>query len=344
MVRRILEIGSGVAVGYATQVLTSVGWEVTKVIPSGYDFLAEMQSRWGGGTGGASVFLDKNKRVVDSDDFDILVNAPDFDVVIGDFSKRNIDQFALPTNVFSSLDVGCSLLSLTSFGLDQLLSNQPHSDLILQAASSLLYLTGEHHQAPQQLPPYTAQMSGGLAASSAAIAAVRAYRLDKQVRRIDLSIVEALAIHSFTQSASYVHRGEIARREPEIKEGLRVVPTLDGYVYCAPGATASMRMDGIADLINEPRLKNEKFQTAVGRKDNYEEFVNLFVPPFKQLTAREWFLRAEELHLTFSLIRTIDELFSCEQLNERDVWTEIRTSAGESVRIPGTPFFAKPAF
>ena len=133
------------------------------------------------------------------DDFDILVNAPDFDVVIGDFSKRNIDQFALPTNVFSSLDVGCSLISLTSFGLDQLLSNQPHSDLILQAASSLLYLTGEHHQAPQQLPPYTAQMSGGLAASSAAIAAVRAYRLDKQVRRIDLSIVEALAIHSFTQ-------------------------------------------------------------------------------------------------------------------------------------------------
>ena len=42
MVRRILEIGSGVAVGYATQVLTSVGWEVTKVIPSGYDFLTEM--------------------------------------------------------------------------------------------------------------------------------------------------------------------------------------------------------------------------------------------------------------------------------------------------------------
>ena len=102
MVRKILEIGSGVAVGYATQVLSSVGWEVTKVIPSGYDFLTEMQSRWGGGTGGASLFLDKNKRIVDSDEFDILAHARDFDVVIGDFSKQNIDQFALPTNVFSS--------------------------------------------------------------------------------------------------------------------------------------------------------------------------------------------------------------------------------------------------
>ena len=344
MARKILEIDSGVAAGYASQVLTSVGWEVTKVIPDGHNSLTELQSRWGGGAGGASLFLDKNKELVDSSDFDILNNASDFDVVIGDFSRRNIKQFALAEDVFNSLDVGCTLISLTSFGLDQSLSDQPHSDLILQAASSLLYLTGEHHQAPQQLPPYTAQMSGGLAAASAAIAGVRAYRLDKTVRRIDLSIVEALAIHSFTQSASYVHRGEIARREPEIKEGLRVVPTLDGYVYCAPGATASMRMDGIAELINEPRLKDEKFQTALGRKDNYEEFVHLFVPPFKKRTAKEWFIRAEELHLTFSLIRTIDELFSCEQLNERDVWTEIETPRGGSAKIPSAPFFSEPAF
>jgi crotonobetainyl-CoA:carnitine CoA-transferase CaiB-like acyl-CoA transferase len=342
MPRRILEIGSGIATGYATQVLTSVGWDVTKVIPSGYDSLAEMESRWGGGRGGASLFLDKNKRVVDSNNFDISINSENFDVVIGDFSERNLHQFELPASVFDSLKVGCSLISLTSFGLDQSLSNRAHSDLILQAASSLLYLTGEHHQAPQQLPPYTAEMSGGLAASSAVIASVRAYRLDKQVRRIDLSIVEALAIHSFTQSASYVHRGEIARREPEVKEGLRVVPTLDGYVYCAPGATASMRMDGLADLINEPRLKSEKFQTAEGRKNNYEEFVNLFVPPFKQLSAMEWFLRAEELHLTFSLIRTIDELFSCEQLNERGIWSEMKTQTGDTVRIPGAPFFSEP--
>lgn len=344
MTRRILEIDSGVAAGYATQVLTTVGWSVTKVILGGINSLSGMESRWGGGTGGASAFLDKNKRIVDSNKFDILLNSQDFDVVIGDFSERNLQQFELPASVFNSLKVGCSVISLTSFGLDQPLSNRPHADLILQAASSLLYLTGEHHQAPQQLPPYTAEMSGGLAASSAVIAAVRAHRLDKQVRRIDLSIVEALAIHSFTQSASYVHRGEIARREPEVKEGLRVVPTFDGYVYCAPGATASMRMDGLADLINEPRLKNEKFQTAEGRKNNYEEFVNLFVPPFKKLSAMEWFLRAEELHLTFSLIRTIDELFSCEQLNERDIWAKINTSTGDTVRIPGVPFFAEPEF
>ena len=103
-------------------------------------------------------------------------------------------------------------------------------------------------------------------------------------------------------------------------------------------------MDGIAELINEPRLKDEKFQTAVGRKDNYEEFIDLFVPPFKKRTAKEWFVRADELHLTFSLIRTIDELFSCEQLNERDVWTEIATPRGDSAKIPSAPFFAQPAF
>jgi hypothetical protein len=132
MTRRILEIDSGVAAGYATQVLTTVGWSVTKVILGGINSLSGMESRWGGGTGGASAFLDKNKRIVDSNKFDILLNSQDFDVVIGDFSERNLQQFELPASVFNSLPVGCSVISLTSFGLDQPLSNRPHADLILQ--------------------------------------------------------------------------------------------------------------------------------------------------------------------------------------------------------------------
>ena len=78
-----------------------------------------------------------------------------------------------------------------------------------------------------------------------------------------------------------MHRGEVAAREQRIKAGLRMVPAADGFVYCAPGAVASMRMDGIAELLGEPRLAAERFQTAEGRMQNWDEFVGLFAPPFR---------------------------------------------------------------
>ena len=88
-------------------------------------------------------------------------------------------------------------------------------------------------------------------------------------------------------------------------------------MYCAPGAVAAMRMDGIAELLSEPRLAAERFQTAEGRMQNWDEFVALFVPPFRARTAQEWFERAEAMHMTFALVQTIDDLFVCPQLGAR---------------------------
>ena len=87
-------------------------------------------------------------------------------------------------------------------------------------------------------------------------------------------------------------------------------------------------------------MTEERFQTAEGRKDNYDEFLTLFIPPFREKTAAEWFAAADKLHLTFSLVRTVDELFSGEQLETRDIWTEIDAGA----KIPTRAFSAYPMF
>ena len=84
------------------------------------------------------------------------------------------------------------LASVSAFGRSGPKSQWTSCDLILQAASGLMFLTGEADQPPMQLPPYAAAMSGGLAAESAVMAAVRSHRLDGQSRRLDLSMMEAL--------------------------------------------------------------------------------------------------------------------------------------------------------
>jgi crotonobetainyl-CoA:carnitine CoA-transferase CaiB-like acyl-CoA transferase len=97
-------------------------------------------------------------------------------------------------------------------------------------------------------------------------------------------------------------------------------------------------MEGVAQLLDEPRLAEDRFQTAEGRMRNWDEYLELFVPPFQRQTAQEWFEQAEALHLTFALVQTIDDLFSCPQLAARALWRDVPGPTGAPVSIPGRPF------
>ena len=113
-----------------------------------------------------------------------------------------------------------------------------------------------------------------------------------------------------------------------------MVPAHDRFVYCAPGAVGTMRMDGMAVLLDEPKLAEERFQTAEGRMQNWDEFLALFVPPFQARTAQEWFERAEAMHMTFALVQTVDDLFSCPQLGARGLLRSLPGPDGISLGCP----------
>jgi crotonobetainyl-CoA:carnitine CoA-transferase CaiB-like acyl-CoA transferase len=230
------------------------------------------------------------------------------------------------------------MASLSPFGLSGPKSGWAATDLTVQAAGGLMFLTGEWDQPPMQLPPYAAALAGGLATASAVLAACRLARRDGILRRLDVSMVEALAAHTYTPTTRYVYRGEVMRREQRIKQALRMVPSSDGFVYCAPGAVRNVDMKGIARLTGEARLAEDRFQTSEGRMQNWDEFLELFVPPFAKKTAREWFEEAEALDLTFALVQTIDDLFTCPQLEARGLFREVQGPDGVAVRIPGRPF------
>jgi succinate--hydroxymethylglutarate CoA-transferase len=199
-------------------------------------------------------------------------------------------------------------------------------------------MTGEWDQPPLQLAPYQAALLGGVAGASAVTLAAGLGRRTGSRQYTDVAMVETLTSFAYSSVSGYAHHGEVAAREQRIKAGLRMVPAADGFVYCAPGAVANMRMDGIAELLGEPRLAADRFQTAEGRMQNWDEFVGLFAPPFRTRTAQEWFERAEAMHMTFALVQTIDDLFACPQLSARELLRSVPGPGGAELLVPGRPF------
>jgi len=335
---RALDLSTGVGAAYAARMLAEVGWDVVKVEPPSGDPLRDEESRWGSGRGGAFAFANYGKRGIVADESQILELARAAHVVLGDFSPSGCHDSQISAGMFAALEPRRAVVSVSAFGLTGPRANWASSDMIVQAASGLMFLTGEADQPPMQLPPYAAAVTGGLAGAAAALAASRSAAVDGRVRRVDVSMMEAMATHTYGQTTNYVYNGEVARREQSVKQALRMVPASDRFVYCAPGAVANVDMRGVAVLLDEPRLTEDRFQTAEGRMQNYQEYLDLFVPPFQRKTAQEWFEEAERLHLTFSLVQTVDDLFACPQVAARESLRQVTAPDGRVVAMPGRPF------
>jgi crotonobetainyl-CoA:carnitine CoA-transferase CaiB-like acyl-CoA transferase len=292
--------------------------------------------------GGAFAFSNTGKRsiVVEFEQLERLAAASD--VVIGDFSPAGLAKSELRPDSFSRLRPRQVITSVSPFGLTGPKAAWASTELIAQAASGLMFLTGEWDQPPMQLPPYQGELTAGVAAATATLLGARSFRADGELHRCDVSVVEALTVHTTGQVSDYVYRGAVARREARIKGGLRMVPASDRFVYCAPGAVSSMRMDGVATLLDEPRLAEERFQTAEGRMQNYDEFLELFVPPFRRKTAQEWFEGAEALHMTFALVQAVEDLFECPQLESRGLLRRFPIPGGGEISFPGRPYRIEP--
>ena len=336
---RALDISCGVGAAYAAKLLAELDWDVVKYEPPGGDPLRARVSRWGGGAGGAFAFVNQGKRGVSGAPAALLPElAAAADVVIGDFSPPGLTQAGLDPGTADALVPGLAVVSVSPFGLTMPKASWAASDLVVQAASGMLYMTGEWDQPPQQLAPDQAALLGGVTGASAATVAAGLGRRTGTVQYADIAMVETLASFAYSAVSQYVHHGEVTAREQRIKAGLRMVPAQDRFVYCAPGAVAAMRMDGIAELLSEPRLAAERFQTAEGRMQNWDEFVALFAPPFRTRTAQEWFERAEAMHMTFALVQTVDDLFVCPQLGARGLLRDVPGRDGVTLRLPGRPF------
>ncbi|MBA4180749.1 MAG: hypothetical protein C0506_09195 [Anaerolinea sp.] len=335
---RALDVATGVGAAYTSRLLAEVGWDVVKAEPPEGDPLRQAEARWGGGRGGAFLFANAGKRGVTVDGSTLVRLAAAADVVVGDFSPSGRAAMGLPDDAYEVLAPRRAVASVSAFGLTGPKAAWASTDLIVQAASGLMFLTGEFDQPPMQLPPYQGAMTGGVAAASATLLAVRSSRGDGTLHRVDTSMVEALAVHTAAQLSDYVYRGAVARREARVKGGLRMVPASDRFVYCAPGAVSSMRMEGIAILLDEPRLAEGRFQTAEGRMEHFDDFVALFVPPFKRRTAQEWFEDAEAMHMTFALVQTIEDLLHCPQIEARELLRTTEAPDGSLVRMPGRPY------
>jgi benzylsuccinate CoA-transferase BbsE subunit len=243
------------------------------------------------------------------------------------------------------------ITAVSPFGMTGPLADAPASDLTLQAAGGIAWMSGRVEAAPLSLPFDQATMVASIyAATVSAIALVDAEATGNG-HLIDVSAQECIA-HSL-QNAIQVWDLE-QRISVRGGEGTRdatedIFPCRDGYVFLAapPALGGSFRaLVGYMRDLGHPsaaRLSEDCWQDREWRltreaRDAFRAILTDFTISLDRETlTREAIAR----RIVLGPVSRVSEIFDDEQLIHRGFFTKLRVG-GEEIKFPGAPYRMTP--
>lgn len=244
----------------------------------------------------------------------------------------------------------------TPFGSDGPMADLPASDLTITALGGPLCVTGEPDRAPVRLSvPQVWRQAGAEAAVAAMIGHTR-MRTTGQGVFVDVSAQATMTWTMLNAMTAHAIQGRDFEREGAT---LQIGPV--GFPLCHPckdGHVIALGLGALfrklrpwmleAGTVDEAWIAREDWTTYDVRifregvfSISFEELTETFRRFFVTKTKHELFLPGLEIGATIAPVLTLDDMFSFEQLEDRNYFIDVELPSGQTVRAPGA--FARPS-
>jgi len=281
---------------YCTMLLADLGAEVIKVeSPSGDDTRHWVPPKRGD-TGTYYLAINRNKKsvVLDLRDPDDVAVAQALtaraDVMIQNFRPGGLTKFGLDYDSVRARRPDSIYCSISGFGSAEGAA-LPGYDLLVQAVSGLMSLTGSPDG-----PPYRAGISvfdvmTGLHSAIGILAALHHRDATGEGQQIETNLLSSAMSSLVNQTEAYVAGGVVPNRMGNAHLSLfpyEPLPTGDGEIIVIAGNDGQFRT--LAAALGAPELaSDDRFATVGSRNDNREVLRPLLLERLSEKTAAEWF-------------------------------------------------------
>ncbi|MBM9593391.1 CaiB/BaiF CoA transferase family protein [Roseitranquillus sediminis] len=253
---------------YATLLLALAGAEVIKVEPKGGEHL---RSRGNAGPAAmAYAMLNSNKESMTLDLkstrgkailLDLVTRA---DVVVENFSPGTTDRLGIGPAVLREINPRLIYGSSSGYGKDGPYRSYPAMDLVMQAMTGVISITGHPDQPPVKAGPALCDFSAGVHLYAAIVTALYERERTGHGRVVEVSMQDATYATMTSNLGMLMAMGDAApSRTGNRHGGLGISPynsyrASDGFVVLnAPGDAdfrAMLRVIGREDLEDDPRF------------------------------------------------------------------------------------------
>ena len=333
------------AVPFCGMQLADLGADVVKVEnPRGGD-LTRATGPFLDGESSNFVRLNRNKRSValdlKSDAGTSLFRrlAASADVVIENLRPGTMDDLGLGYTALSADAPRLIYLAATGFGTSGPYAKLAGLDIIAQAMSGLMSITGEPDAAPVKVGVPIADLTCALYATIAVLAALRARDRDGAGQFIDVSLLESAVSFAVWEAGRYFATGEVPKPSGSAHQAIapyQAVRAADGWFTFGANtqahwlrACAALGLDALAD--------DERFATNDLRMANRPALIAAIEAVTVTLPSSHWTERLTAAGIPCGPILTFDRVFNDPHLAERAYFADAPHPSLGPVRQLGSP-------
>jgi crotonobetainyl-CoA:carnitine CoA-transferase CaiB-like acyl-CoA transferase len=272
---RVVELGRLFAAPFAGQMLADLGADVIKVERPGVgDEMRRygppyIKDRNGQQTDFSPPFVavNRNKRSVTIDFATpegralLLRLIEQADVFIENLKTGVLERYGLGRDVLQAQNPRLVHLSVTGFGQTGPDADRPGTDLIFQAASGLMSVTGQPDGPPERVGIFAADLMAGLYSSIGLLGALRARDATGVGQHIDMALLDATIAALTSRATEYLITGEVPRRNGSQTPGAypaQIFACRDGSVALQASSVSDFarfcRVLGFPEVAADPRF------------------------------------------------------------------------------------------
>jgi formyl-CoA transferase len=341
---RVLDLSRVLAGPYCTMLLADYGADVIKVEdPDGGDGTRSWGPPWVGDQSAYFLAANRNKR-------SITVNlktatgqelvrrlADQSDVVIENFKVGGAARFGLDYATLSAHNPRLVYCSLTGYGQTGPYREQAGYDFVIQAQGGIMSITGPEDGEPYKVGVAIADITAGLFAATAILAALHERTHSGQGQYIDVALLDAQIAWLANVAQNYLATGETPARYGNAHPSIvpyETFPTRDGYIAVGVGTDAQYRK--LCELAGRPDLGEDKrFGTNRARVTNRATLIPLLREMFRTRTADEWLAGLRDLGVPAGPINNVATALRDPQVVARGMVQEVKHPTAGRIEVLG---------
>jgi crotonobetainyl-CoA:carnitine CoA-transferase CaiB-like acyl-CoA transferase len=262
------------------------------------------------------------------------------DVVTENFSVGTMDRLGLGYDVLKAINPRLVFASITAFGQDGPYAHWRGYDILAQALSGYMSITGFPDQPPTRSGQSISDYYAGMLCAFSIVSALHYRSRTGKGQRIDMALLDSLLTALDNLGERYTVGGEILTRKGNISfagSSSGVYPTRDGYVAIAAGSS-NLVWRRFCQLIGKPELADDpKFANTAARRTHQAETAAIIQGWTAQHTKAEVVSTLADGGVPAAPVHNVAEMVADPQIQARQMFVELEHPTYGPVKITGTP-------
>jgi crotonobetainyl-CoA:carnitine CoA-transferase CaiB-like acyl-CoA transferase len=341
---RVVDFTHALAGPYCTMLLGDLGADVIKVEPPSGDHSRQWGPPFIHGESSYFLSVNRNKRSVVLDlkrpaalgVAEKLAMASD--VVVENFKPGTMARLGLDPNRLQDLKPALVFASISGFG-----QNQPTLagyDQIAQGTSGMMSMNAMPEGPPMKVGVPIGDITAGMFASQAILAALVERARTGRGRRIDIALNDSLLALFTYQAGRFFATGELPSHEGNHHATIAPYGTFavrDGFINVA--VASDSQFVRFCEAIRAPELADDpRFASNALRQAARPELEGAIEGHLREDTRARWLERFEQFGIPAGPILDIDEAFASPLATERDMTVEIDHPKSGRITQVGAPW------